>query len=348
VKYFLIFALLIGLVVGCADDDNPVTPEEDNTDGTWSDDNGGWFAKIDATTDWVYYNLVDRELVTVTDPASDNNWHLSFNRINGKINGGSSGGLGMKGADLADLANADSTNFDTITTLPAIDADQWEEDEVQLRFNDWYSYNPQTHALSPSDKLFMMMTTDGGYAKVIVDSMNGAGAPPNMGMMTIKYVYNPDGTDLSGETQYAVIDGTDGIAYFSFADGEVDIADPTTSSDWDIMFSAYEAKTNSGISGPGEAAVWLGEIDQTFDELVTAEAGGGYFSDTILSIFGSEGVAGSTWYNYDGQLHEIVSKDHVYILDVDGTYFKIAITNYYNVIEGSPVSGWITLHYKEL
>lgn len=348
-KQFLLIALLIGLVIGCSDDSSsPVTPDPNASEDTWSDDNGGWYAKIDATTNWRYYNLIDRDFVTVTDPASDNNWHLAFNRINGKINGGSSGGLGIKGVDLADIGNADSTDFDAVTSLPTIGAGEWEDDEVLLQFDGWYSYNPQTHALYPSGKLFMMTGVNGGYAKVIVDSMNGASLPPNMGMMTIKYVYNADGTDLSGATQYAVLNGTDGLAYFSFENGEVDINDPMTSNDWDIKFSAYEASVNGGISGPGDASVWLGDIPQVFDNLVTAEASGGYFSDTILSIFGSEGVAGSTWYDYDGQLHEIVSKGHVYILDINGTFVKLTITNYYNVIQGSPVSAWITLRYMEL
>ena len=358
-KLYIVSLMLLALFIGCESDDDkgPTGPGEYTpTDSTWSDGSGGWFVRLDATSyeRYRYYNLDAREVVDISDQqaGADDDWHIAFSRINGKLNGGASGPIGIVGVDLADIGHSDSINFDAVSSLPAIQAEQWEEDVVNLVFDGWYLYTgPPEHKVLPTHNLFVMVTAVGNYAKVKVDTIKNP-AREDPGTLTLKYVYQPDGsTDLSGQTQEVDLDASSGLAYWSFArGGSVEVLDPTTSLEWDLMFDGYEARINGGISGPGQASVYPMYLEiNDFDAVVSAPQGGGYFADAIQSIFGAPTVPGSEWYDYNPVVHEIISKGHIYILKLPGDqYFKLAIVNYYYVIEGQPQSGWVTLRFKEL
>jgi len=91
--------------------------------------------------------------------------------------------------------------------------------------------------------------------------------------------------------------------------------DQLGSTAWDIWFLAYDARTNGGISGPGDAAVYPMYLEtNNFDSVTVAPQGGGYFQDAFNSIFGSPTIPGSEWYDYNGETYEITSKEHVYVL----------------------------------
>lgn len=355
----LLIFLMLSLValIGCADDDdNPVNVTPEATDSIWSDSNGGYYAMINAAsyTNHRYLNLTSREIVDITDGQANtnNNWHLGFKRYDAKTNGGVSGGLGVMGVDLADIGNPDSTNFDNVTSLPTVADSLWESDKLSLAMEGWYSYNPVTHQLAPSGKVFALFTTEGKYAKFRVDSLKNPGMPPNMGSIGIRYVLSATAgsADVSGASNYVEIDGTSGSVYFSFATGgQVAIADPRNSNAWDIHFSAYDVELNGGASGNGGTGVYLGDdLNQDFDALTIVPTGGGYFSDAMLSVFGSLNIEGTAWFNYVPP-HEIVSKGHVYLLKIDAnTVFKLKVDNYYRVVEGQVEPAWITMHFKEL
>ena len=357
----LYIVLLVGLVfiLGCSDAKSPTQPAYTPTDSTWSDGSGGYYARLDATASgqYRYFDLDTRQVVSLSESAAATSsaWNLAFSRINGKLNGGAAGPLGVKGVDLATLGDADSTAFDSISSVPAIADDQWKEDVKNFVFSPWYDYDPVQHVLVPTRNLFVMKTATGKYAKVLVDSLINAGMPPNMGTIVLKYVYQPDGsTNLAEQAQYARLDGSDGSVFFSFATGgAVNVADPMNSTAWDIWFDAYDAKINASIHGPGTAAVYPMYLENNvFDAVTQAPSGtgqGGYFNDAIASIFGAPTVSGSEWYDYNPVVHEIVSKHHIYILKFpDATHYKLQIANYYLVVEGTPQSGWVTLRFKEL
>jgi len=350
-----IFVLLIGaaLFAGCEKEiNNPVeAPYGQATEGVTD--------TLDATAydHYLYFNLVTRQVVDISDAeaTTSSDWHIAFERVNGKLNGGASGPLAVKAIDLADIGHPDSVSFDRVDAVPTVADDQWEQDQINLVFSPWYSYDPVQHVLTPNHYLFVMKTADGKYAKAVVDSLIDPSMPPNMGTIVLKYVYQPDGgANLSGAAQYARLDGSSGSVFFSFAaGGAVTVADPATSTAWDIWFDAYDAKTNGGISGPGMAAVYpMFQESNDFDALTTAPTGtggGAYFSDNIQSVFGAPTVDGSQWYNYIQTSHEVVSKKHIYILSLpNNVHFALMIENYYQVVDGVPVGGWVTIRSKEL
>ena len=356
---FLIVVLLAGVFAGCTDDTNPAGSNNNNstpTDSIWSDGAGGWYAMLDATssTSYRYINLADRTVKTISpaDAKTDNSWSLGLQRVEIKTNSGASGSGGVLAVDLAAIGSADSTGYDNITTAPAVSASDWRADTLKLRFTGWYNYNPSTHQISPSRKLYLMMTADGGYAKLLIDSITGAGQA-HAGTWVIKYVYSTT-SDLSGQAKYATVDATSGSAFFSLKQGmQVNVTNPDTSTAWDLWIGAnnnpFGVRINGGISGMGKSALYLGAgLTTDFDLLTTAEPMG-YFSDVNLSAFGAEGFDAMTWYAYNGLTHEIQTKGRVYIIKLaDNSQYKLRINNYYRVIAGNAASGWITLRFKKL
>ncbi|RZT39219.1 HmuY family protein [Cupriavidus agavae] len=132
-------------------------------------------ANVNASADWVYYDLVNR-----TTTTSTGTWHIAFNRYNVKLNGGESGSgtvagfLGKTPAGFYDTAGkpvaSSFTNVNALTTtladltasdmaLPA-SAAQWKKDATASALNPanytgtypsplnygWFTYYPTTTA----------------------------------------------------------------------------------------------------------------------------------------------------------------------------------------------------------
>lgn len=351
---FLVLAVLV-LGWGCGEDDNPADTGGTWTpaDCTWADGSGGYYLRLNASSSasYRYYDLVGRQVVEVSDAAAaaDNRWHLAFKRYAGKLNGGASGTLGVEGVDLADLGLADSTDFDAVTSVPPEAAGAWESDYLSLVFDGWYIYIPG-QGVDLTRNLFLVKCSSGGYAKVVIDSIWDHFIPPDMGSVRLRYVWSAT-TDLSGAARTATVTVESGRALWSFARGDTVNADPTASTDWDLMFQAYDVRTNSGVSGPGTAAV-LPMGGAPFESVGTVPAGAPFFTDSYASVFtGPVTDDGSQWYEYRQQnnVHELVSRRHVYIIKLPGDrHFKLQIQNYYLVVGGTPQSGWLTMRFKEL
>ncbi len=358
----VVSAVTVGLLMGACSNNssNDVSgPSNDTTDTAtvWQGNDGSWYSMINATSydSYAYFSLQNREIVALTDEeaSASSDWDIAFSRINGKLNGGVSGPGGMVGVDLADIGDPDSTDFEAVTTAPQVPSDAWESDQENLAVSNWYVYLPeQGHILLPTHDLYVMVTAQGDYAKFNVDTLYGGGMPPDMGTVEITYVFQPNGsTDLSGDPQTAVLDIGASTGYFSFAKGGlIDVADPSTSTAWDLEFQGYECRINGGNSGPGNASVYPMYLETNdFASVSTAPQGGGYFPDAIQSIFGAPNIPGSEWYNYDETVHVIETRGHVYILKAaDGTLWKLAITGYYRVVDEIPISGWITVRFDAL
>ena len=57
----------------------------------------------------------------------------------------------------------------------------------------------------------------------------------------------------------------------------------------------------------------------------------------------------TNWYNYTGPpMHQLLSKDEVYLIRTGGTVYKLKIEGYYANVGGVPTSGWYTFDWLEL
>lgn len=301
-------------------------------------------AQIDATsyTDFTRFNLETGEVVDGGTAAADD-WHIAFRRYEVKLNGGASGELGVRACDLAELGHEHGMDFEQMNEMPTLSDEDWTTDSESLVFTGWYDYDPETHEVSPNGRVFAVRDAAGaGYAKAVVEDLTDAGMGA-LASVTLKYVYDPEGTDLSGAVDTVTVEDGDGDnnLYFSFADGAVG-----PDAIWDLWFEGFDARINGGVSGDGDAGVYPAYDDPDYDEFpeftsAPPDMGGSYQQDSMHSAL-------TDWYDYNGQTHEVTSMGHVYLIDTGTTVFKFEITNYYKVIEGSPVGGWISLRYQEM
>jgi len=117
-------------------------------------------------------------------------------------------------------------------------------------------------------------------------------------------------------------------------------AAPKTSTDWDMAFEAYDAYTNSGVSGSGDGGAF-GPLDAaTYDEgtapavpFMTKDASGGAFRD---------------FWAYDPSVHVLWVRYHVYGVRDKDKLWKVQILGYYGEQAGAPVSALYKLRWAEV
>lgn len=144
--------------------------------------------------------------------------------------------------------------------------------------------------------------------------------------------------------------------YFSFSKNDtVTIANPATSTAWDLAFQRYRVRTNSGESGPGTggAANSYKKGQQGFDALKTVSDTATFITDKSISIAVQQGYAIYivnpalyTWFNIElaTQGTQIVPSDYVYFVrTADGKYAKVWFKSYYSATNQS---GYVTFQYK--
>ena len=344
-KRLLVLTTLLSLavVVGCSEDDNPTGPKNNppaNTaTSTWVD-SGFWRSSVNASG---YDQFMGFSFTTKDTTLSS--WEIAFRREAIKLNGGSSttNGGDAEGADLGAVV------FEAVTLADTAGA-SWTEDAVEYFINNWYDYNPNTHQLTANRNVYSMLDAEGdNYVKFRIDSLVGAGMPPDMGTVHITYYYQPttDSPDLSGATATAAIPVEMGTGYFDFATGSVVSPSSAASSmDWDLGFSAYNVMQNSGPNGIGGCRAFYAYTELTdptdIDAFTTQPAGAPMFEDIPSSVL-------TDWYNYTGPpLHQLLSHEHVYLVRSEGKVYKLKIESYYANVGGVPTSGWYTFIWNEL
>jgi hypothetical protein len=134
---------------------------------------------------WVYLRLSDGAQRDVTTPDADTTWDLAFNRYTIKLNGGVSGPGQVMGQWL------EAQPFDDLTAAPAngysADSPDGDDDDAlpDLIFGGWYSYDVQTHVLTPRDGLYCIRDGEGRHFKLQLTSYYDAAGSP--GLLSFKW-----------------------------------------------------------------------------------------------------------------------------------------------------------------
>lgn len=156
---------------------------------------------VEATsyTDWVYFSLSENKVVEVTDAENSTDWDLGFMRNHIRTNSGTSGN-GNGGA-----LDAGAIDFDSYTTAPesgyTVDESVQAFDFATMEYSPvaantilelWGTFTDEMPPiLEPSNKVFVVKTADGKYAKIIVMNYYGT---EGSGYITFKYKYQPNGS----------------------------------------------------------------------------------------------------------------------------------------------------------
>lgn len=144
--------------------------------------------------------------------------------------------------------------------------------------------------------------------------------------------------------------------YFSFEKNDtVEIADPLTSTDWDLAFQRYRIRTNGGRSGngPGKAANSYQKGESGFDALSVVPDTATFAVDDSVSIAVVQGYATYvinpelySWFTMEmaAQGTQIVPSDYIYFIETGkGKYAKVWFKSYYSATNKS---GYVSFQYK--
>ena len=293
--------ILTFTAIGCAQDIQPLG-DPAGRDATSSNNAsivtvGGAGEENSATIDatdyelWIYLDLESGLIVNPVDPESGElvnfkapeenlEWDLAFQRFKVKSNCGISGtgdmiGVRLSGVDFATLSDAPTTGY----VVDAEDSDDLDTDPDYIFLGDppWYDYaGAPSHALSPSDAVYVVRSVDGNYFKVqftaYYDAPGTSGFPAFRWKEVSAPDLEPDVTGPEDPSDEGPIDDSDPLlvpgqlsvdasdasvwTYISLASSAlVDVDDAASSTDWDLAIQGTTIKTNGGVSGPGFGAV---------------------------------------------------------------------------------------------
>lgn len=139
---------------------------------------------------------LSRGTVTPIDPAApSSDWDISFKRTWIQTNSGTSG-TGHAGAflttasQLSEVTMAPQGPYVEDQVMPVPGPPGSGEASGNPVLNDWYDYDPNTHAVTPKAAIFVVKTVEGAFAKVRILSYEN-------GTFTLEYAYSgPDHTSL--------------------------------------------------------------------------------------------------------------------------------------------------------
>lgn len=318
---------LSSLAVACSDSD-PAVPTEPEGPGYDS-------LTVNAAAGWTYVTLGDpAQLVTPGDPATSSSWDLGLYATSVSLNGGAAGPGEVLGYCLCQngpagdeavktmTAESELSSFTSVTTADIPADSLWMSDDLSAAIQDWYAYDPQTHQIAPSEKVWVMrMASGSAFAKMHVTGIAG-GSQAAPGTVTVEWALQPAAGAPFEATQSLDVDLSPGAVY---VDLDAGTTVESTSPDWDLWFEGWDIRVNGGVSGSGQAGALT--TSEAFEEVGDA-------SEPPPSLFRGDAFGGvfasSPWYRYnlDGQ-HQIWPTFDVYLVKRGSTVYKVQLVSYY-------------------
>ncbi len=159
---------------------------------------GGLSPKIAYTIDssrideWVHFRFADGRLTRSEKIAKDSrDWDIAFHRAKIVTNGGATAKDGS-----VSVAAIEGASIDSVVKAPGKGylVDQATDDLTETMnpvLDKWYIYDFWRHTLKPKNNVYLLRTSDGGYAKFRIKSYYCGVAPA---CYTIEYVYSASGS----------------------------------------------------------------------------------------------------------------------------------------------------------
>ncbi|MDY7231877.1 HmuY family protein [Hyalangium rubrum] len=155
---------------------DPNVKHVDHGDGTFT-------TTVDATSSEVWIGL-DLDQGRQADAAQDMKWDVAFQRFHIRTRGGVNGGGGVQvalltGVDFAQVQQAPATGY--VTDAEDGDDENTQPDTAFEAGENWYSYDPRTHLLTPRSQVYVLRTDEGAFFKIqIVSYYDAVGTPAMM------------------------------------------------------------------------------------------------------------------------------------------------------------------------
>jgi hypothetical protein len=351
IRYHSLLIAAAVLLGACADD--AVSPTEPGSQYPT--------VELNTTSAPAYLTLGATATITpVVDPAASAAWDLGFTSTEVSVNGGASGPAGVKayclcanaGLTLAEVEALDGSDgagaFDAVTAASIPDAASFELDAATQAISDWYSYNPQTHAIATTGNVWgiRLASTAGDYAKFHVTAIPTPGQS-NAGPVTLEWATQTGAAGTMGANHTLVADLSSGAKVY------VNLSTGTTSASpsevWDVALQGYTISVNGGASGSGNvAAVALvpSSFYASYDEIATIPVGAAGIPSTAFTTDGAGGAFFTNApYRYDATTHQVWPTLDVYLVKRGTAVYKVQVISYYST---GGTFGVLTLRYAKL
>ncbi|MGQ0766918.1 MAG: HmuY family protein [Gemmatimonadota bacterium] len=305
---------------------------------------------VDASQTYAYVRLGDpAQTANVPDPLASTAWDLGLFATTVTANGGSAGPGGVTVHCLC--ANAGATNeqlqgfspsnqeqaFELVTAAQ-IPADAgFGADSLSPAIAGWYTGVGGQASVRQRSWLIRRGSTLGKFR---ITSLQGQSAQ-NAGSISFEFALQSAPGAAFGTTSQATVDVRGGPVYYDLVNRAV----TTASGSWDLRFSAFEIRTNGGVSGAGsmmalpDDAMPFAQISAQYAALPPAAA---FRRDAYSGVFNSR-----PWYRYNitGTDNQIWPLFNVYLVKRGSEVWKVQLTSYYR---SDGASRHITLRYARI
>ncbi len=265
--------------------------------------------ELSVTASEIYYlKFEELSSVTISDPLMESGWDISIeNLTNIKMNGGSTAPGPVFAKVMKDI------DFEDITGAPN---DVFETDDQNGAYigENWYYYDVNTHTVNPNDDSYVIMSRDGEYYKFRITETAFSSRTDGKLTILVDKISPPANVETESvigrvlTARLPMIAGTP--TFFSLKEAKIkEVTDPATALNWDIVSDFVTINSNGGSSGPGDCAAYVYE-DVDFDSIMTVPAGKYVADDTTKKEY----AIGDSWYDYNGQTHQLSLNSNVYVL----------------------------------
>ena len=309
---------------------------------------------VDASQGFAYVKLgTPAQQVTVADPAASPTWDLGVFATTISTNGGAAGPGGVTVHCLCANAGVSDAVLQTLTAasqLPAFEAvtaaqipgdGLFQHDTLSPAIAGWFSGTPgQAQVNTTRSWLVRRGTTTVTLAKLRVTALQNA-TTQNAGVVSFEFATQASPGAAFGAVVQATADVRSGPVYYDLTNRTVTTATGT----WDLRFSAWEIRTNGGVSGSGSVmavpdnSTPFAQIDAAYAATAPAVA---YKRDAYSGTFTSK-----PWYKYNitGTDNQIWPTFNVYLVKRGAEVFKVQLTSYYGT---NGASRQVTIRYARI
>jgi hypothetical protein len=304
----ILSSLIIVVFVSCSTNENdPIAPDPTIEP-----------LKLTVTYDEVYYiSLTEKSVVEIDDPLLEKDWDLVIDimtRI--KLNGGSTAPGSVVATKVEGIAFEDVKNAPDVTYMT-------DDQNGSYIGEKWYYYDVMTHSVNPLDHVYIIRAEDGKFYKFQISDAVFTSRTEGELTIYIEKISSPASFETQSKIGRTLISkitlSTVESIYFNLKEARiVEIADESTSMDWDLKTSYLTVQLNGGTSGSGScSAVMLDDV--LFDSLQTIPAEGFISDDSTKAL-----AIGDSWYSYNPATHTLSTVPNVYVVKtVDGHHAKI-------------------------
>lgn len=282
--------------------------------------------------------------VSVTDPAGSTAWDLAFASTSITANGGAAGPGAVSVYCICQNARAIAPEvhamtpesqrapFEAVSAADVPPPAAFVAPTLTPAISGWYAGHPGPGISAVPTRGWILregVSPNVTLGKFRVTNVAGATSTA-AGVVTFEYAFQPWPGAPFGATRTAAVDTRHGPVAFDFAFGATTIAD-----DWDLRFSGFEIRMNSGASGPGSLAA-VADNSTPFGQLTAARAASApapaFRRDAFTSVFAS-----SPWYRFNitGFDNRVWPTFNVYLVRRGSEVYKVQLTGYYDP-SGSP------------